>query len=168
MKSTALILFGSILGLFACGSDSDVTDHILNNEPSPSNLRKVTIIDPEIQEYYDKFYIELGINPDEIPAEFSDLHSPAVGLCISYPDGKSNILIDRAFWDRSSDSAREQVVFHELGHCLLQLGHNDNSISIDNLVIPESIMNSIAFGNQDYYHKNEYYYYKELLKEYTK
>lgn len=45
-----------------------------------------------------------------------------VGLCNINNDNK--VIIDEDFWQRSSYSSKELIVFHELGHCYLQLSHS--------------------------------------------
>ena len=57
-------------------------------------------------------------------------------------------MIDIDFWNSASESAREMIVFHELGHCFLQRGHNDNKQDDGTCV---SIMRSGKGGCIDFY-----------------
>lgn len=41
-------------------------------------------------------------------------------------DGKG-IVIDKLFWNESSNNWREYVLFHEVGHCFLERAHYDAS-----------------------------------------
>lgn len=67
-----------------------------------------------------------------------------VGVC-----GQSNrlITIDEAFWLRASSLQRELIVFHELGHCVLNKDHNENSKN----GYCSSIMRSGVGGCLDHY-----------------
>jgi hypothetical protein len=42
------------------------------------------------------------------------------------------IIIDKDFWDGSDFYKRQEIVFHELGHCDLDLGHIDDRLHIMN------------------------------------
>lgn len=60
--------------------------------------------------------------------QFDDIEGTVVGLCYPYPWLKE-IIIDRRWWNKwsRSDEQREEVLFHEIGHCLLRRGHTDSS-----------------------------------------
>ena len=49
----------------------------------------------------------------------------AVGLCSLDLSGTSTVSIDKAYWDTASPPQKEVLIFHELGHCVLGRGHND-------------------------------------------
>ena len=149
------------LGLISCGRNEliDVT-----KEPSPSGLQFPYVIEPDFQPYYDRFYSDIGLNPNNIPIKFNKLDKNIVGICYIYPDGKTRIEIDTDFWNRSSDLAIEQVIFHEIGHSF-GLDHNDNRIEKDSFSMPESIMYPSAFGSSIYYELYHDYYMEELKKE---
>lgn len=38
-----------------------------------------------------------------------------------------HVTIDKTFWERSSSLRKELIVFHELGHCYLNLNHSDDA-----------------------------------------
>ncbi|MFK7979626.1 MAG: putative metallopeptidase, partial [Saprospiraceae bacterium] len=46
-----------------------------------------------------------------------------IGLCAT--TGERQIVIDEKFWKRSSELSKELIVFHELGHCVLERNHFD-------------------------------------------
>lgn len=59
--------------------------------------------------------------PVALDINFSDvLQIGQSGLCLH--DG--NILISREIWDHSTDTEKELVIFHELGHCVLNREHD--------------------------------------------
>jgi len=49
-----------------------------------------------------------------------------LGQCKSYSDGSKEIVLDEPYWNRANDLEREYLVFHELGHCILEKDHNDS------------------------------------------
>lgn len=57
---------------------------------------------------------------DRFTIEFTDLDGFYIGYCYS----KSHkIQVDRSFWDRATPYAKEELIFHELGHCACRLRH---------------------------------------------
>lgn len=64
--------------------------------------------------------VDLGSSPSGLILVFGDLESPHVGQCQS---GTQTITIDRTYWLNSPDELRQEVLYHELGHCLLNRGH---------------------------------------------
>lgn len=59
---------------------------------------------------------------DELPHPYEG--GAFVGLCTL--DGKDNspyIQIYKTFWDAASNAMKEQLIFHEMGHCLLYKTH---------------------------------------------
>lgn len=51
-----------------------------------------------------------------------------IGLCTNKMNGYS-IEILKSFWDDSNPVERRQLIYHELSHCILGLGHRDNDPS---------------------------------------
>jgi len=104
-------------------------------------------VDEEIAEYYDRFEAEaeirnLNINLDSLEIEAfirSIITQTVIGQCQSNDDGSRTIVVDRNFWKESDDLLREFLIFHELGHCALNKGHNDAAFPNGNCV---SIMQS--------------------------
>jgi len=69
------------------------------------------------------------------------------------------IVIDTPYWNEITELGREQLVLHELGHCVLNRDHKENMLS----GLPVSIMYSIHFGDEWYYAQNRAYYLQELV-----
>src|SRR5207253_2354515 len=65
-------------------------------------------------------------------------------------------------WSALSRSEQEQLVFHELGHCVLHRSHNPYLRRIDER--PESIMYPTLIPRLDYEEHREMYIY-ELFKD---
>lgn len=73
------------------------------------------------------------------------------------------ILVGLDFWNYSDPKTREQVIFHELGHCILGRGHLDDSVNLGGYnIIPKSIMSTLLFSTT-YYDHNRTYYIDELF-----
>ena len=81
-----------------------------------------------------------------------------IGVCIPIP-GNPVVKIHRDFWRFSSYTTREQLLFHELGHCILNRWHNDDTIFGDPVTIMHSYLNAAEYA----YRKRREYYIKELF-----
>lgn len=156
-------LMRSLIILFAivsCGPFED-TDDYKPYRGGPGSQS----VDPEMQEYYNRFEVKIGVNANHIPSTFSYIkeHENAVGLCWDYGYHDHEIEIDIDYWNRVSDLGREQLIFHELGHCALGLGHNEETFNVKGYgSIPESIMFPTVFGEHKYYEVFRNYYHREL------
>lgn len=76
--------------------------------------------------YVDAFEHECGCKVLDVPITFSKLQDSHVGECQNYvvlTESFSEIFIDREYWDSASIARREQLIFHELGHCVLRREH---------------------------------------------
>lgn len=62
-----------------------------------------------------------------------------------------SIVVDQVYWDASSAAQREQLMYHELGHCLLGQHHRLNSIMAEGGV------------DDDLYVSNREYWLHELF-----
>lgn len=88
----------------------------------------------------------------DITIDFADLEESAVGVCETGVDN-NKIFIDKKYWiDMPQD--REQIMAHELGHCLLNLEHND--LYKNNY--PVSLMDSVIFSSSIFIQHRDYYY----------
>ena len=129
-NKTYLLLALSCLLMWSCSKDA---------EPK--------IIEAELQVHFDAFVTEAASHNIEIDLSTIDLGGyvknietdGTMGQCISYTDGSKNVVVDEQIWDRLDALEREYVVFHELGHCILQRSHNDEQ---DTNGVCESIMQS--------------------------
>lgn len=70
--------------------------------------------------------LDLDLNSLEISAEFKEISQDGVaGTCTYGSHQPGHVVIDETFWSRASDSYKEMIVFHELGHCVLYLDHRE-------------------------------------------
>ena len=92
-------------------------------------------INPAFQEYHDDYMnmVKARCNEDQYEQpvrlfmDFDDLGDSVIGYCevriFSY-----YIKIDRRFWAESDEVEREQLIFHEMAHCIIDKDHvNDVS-----------------------------------------
>lgn len=108
-------------------------------------------IDVELQPYFDSFKSEAALRGQEIDylkegldGYLRSLSSDGLkGQCLHASDVNSSVVIDLDFWSQSSHYSREFIVYHELGHCILDRRHLDEVDEHGNCI---SIMNS---GSQE-------------------
>ena len=86
-----------------------------------------------------------------------------IGLCV-YSGDKRTVFLDKRTLNTYSSYQREMLVFHELGHCLLLLGHDE---STDEDGIPLSLMYPANF-NSSYYVSSRKYYLDQMFEKVLK
>jgi hypothetical protein len=140
MKSAHLPLV-SLLLVVGCGkSFSDMLD--MGKKPYTKHKT-----DPTFSPYINSFKQEFNVNVS-VPVIFKELDSNKAGVCYVWSDGYREIGINSKFWPNFSEEQKEQLIFHELGHCKFNLNHDDSRLSYDN-ACPNSIMRSYMFSQWD-------------------
>lgn len=86
------------------------------------------------------------------------LYQTESGVC-EYTPGNPTIRISTIAWNTWTASAKEALLYHELGHCLLMRGHNPN---IDASGNPVSLMYPYTFDG-GIYQQNRTNYLNELF-----
>jgi hypothetical protein len=125
---------------------------------------KKTIIDPAFKVYvnkWDRTYPDYLVN--DVAMKFSDIAGKTdlgeiVGECLFKSDDRT-VLIDPDYWATYDEPTREELIFHELGHCVMGLQHNCSLIHEGGTTKPESIMYPFVFSYSD---SDSGYYYNEL------
>ncbi len=120
---------------------------------SPEEIYPYPNVDEQLHEYFKKFEEEgkkRGVNVDLIKSEvhgsLTKINANSiVGICNK---NTTRVIIDKDFWARSSNSSKELIIFHELGHCYLKLPHSSNATH-DGVCL--SIMRPGNGGCLDYY-----------------
>lgn len=96
-------------------------------------------VDSELNPYLDLFLSEakshgfnFDVEKDGLIMKFSDLEDPTIGLC-TYSD-PILVEIDRTYWNdvtqyENCEDLRQNVVFHELSHGLLNRRHDNSTLS---------------------------------------
>lgn len=145
-----------------------------SEDPSGSSVN----IDPELQPYVDRFLAEASKRGIEIDLEESgldmkfeiDISTPDyAGIC-RYRLGANEIGIDRERWDNSTETRKEWLIYHELGHCVLDRRHRNDQF--DNGMW-KSMMRGDPLTAQElrtplcYLWERDQYYIDELFDETT-
>ncbi len=84
---------------------------------------------------------------------WSDINDYTIGVCLRKAE-KHVILIKEEYWDRADSVSREMLMFHELGHCILDLPHN---LATRPNGDPVSLMYPTIFESSTYYDNHEPY-----------
>lgn len=112
-------------------------------------LLPAAYVDPELQPYLTSFVeaaanrrVDVAEAVAAIDARFTDLSQDIGGQCRRADGQRASIRIDVTYWRQFSAMQREFLIFHELGHCILEREHLDEADAQGNCL---SIMNS-GFG----------------------
>lgn len=124
---------------------------------------------PEFKEYVQRFEKDYQLKVDHVPISFGDITNSYMGMCYIWNDGRAEVHINKEHWDAiETDAGREELIYHELGHCVFLYEHNEGrTLDKDGYLIETSIMNPYWFGDRPYYNQYERLY-KEALKENNK
>lgn len=120
-------------------------------------------IHPVLVKYVQAFEQEYGRTIYDIPMVMTEnLPSGRAGECRIFRVGQfREIAISWQSWDNLADHEREMLMFHELGHCVLERKHTKKKFDNGQ---PLSIMYPSLSPTVDWYDYNREYYLEELLK----
>ena len=130
-KKICSILLFFLLTASGCKKESKSGSIITGGQIDLSETR----LEPYIDSFMDHLAMT-GQTPDlsQLQVQFSDtLLSTQLGSCRM---ATGLVKINRALWLTLSAGSREELIFHELGHCALSRNHNSTVIS----GVPTSIM----------------------------
>ena len=120
-----LLIFFIIMG---CASNEPIV------RPPINTTKSYPLADKQLWPFFEKFEVaakqrgrNINLAKQQIKATIEVIPAPNVGLCNRAADNRI-IIIDQQFWASRSELSRELIVFHELGHCSLQLEHRENKI----------------------------------------
>jgi hypothetical protein len=89
----------------------------------------------------------------------------AIAICTYYEEVPT-IVVDQKWWDEklpkleNSENVAEQILFHEMGHCVLKRHHVNEMDPVEQ--VPASIMYS-KYIKGEVYEKHRSSYYRELF-----
>ena len=126
-------------------------------------------VDERLSPYFDRFEQEAqirGFDPDlsseNIEAFIQNIFPGTVaGQCQRNDDRPSQIIIDENVWNSSSDTEKEFLIFHELGHCILGRVHLDSTHPDGRCI---SIMHSVSGVCRNEYETRRAEYLDELFE----
>lgn len=116
-------------------------------------------VDATLASYVEAFESAWG-HRINFPVRFATIDQQYAGWCIVYGGGDRVIEISNHWWQYMGDGGKEETVFHELGHCALNLDHNE---TLDAQNRPISIMYPVVFGDYWYYSANRNAYLAQLF-----
>lgn len=144
------LLVVSMLFLTACGQGMQAT-----KDPHPD-----VGTGPEFVVFVQQFEVDYGHSIGSFPIVFGPQNGNVIGVCKRWSDGYAMIEIDPTYWNNThvSDAQRKALIYHELGHCILNRGHDDSYIASNTYgSIPKSIMNSYLMDELAYPSLQAYY-----------
>lgn len=103
-------------------------------------------VDPQFRTYVAGFESTVGADASDVDLAFKKLPPPTIGEC-NETDERAWINIDPIFWKSADTNQREELIFHELGHCVLGREHNNSLFSSG---CPKSIMNEYEMTSECY------------------
>jgi len=106
-----------------------------------------SFVDSSLQDYFERFTEEGALRTVVVDYQASRVSGyirlittpNVIGQCAHDPNEPSTVIIDRSYWNIATDLEREFLVFHELGHCVLNRDHLDEADNQGNCI---SIMTS--------------------------
>lgn len=140
-----------------------------SSTPSPIPTAKLYIGPAEVEKYVQKFVDDgkiqnVDVSPNmsnptlEIQISSLDSYgSSVIGLCET-GGGKRRVTFDPDFWNGVTDTQRELLAHHELGHCVLYRGHRSDLLDFGAYA---SIMYPVIMSSGVY--TNNYSYYQQEL-----
>ncbi|MEO6130336.1 MAG: putative metallopeptidase, partial [Saprospiraceae bacterium] len=92
-------------------------------------------VDSTLMEYFNRFVTEgasRNVTVDYESARVSGYirtiqTQNVIGQCVHDSNQPNTVIIDRDYWSTGTDLEREFLVFHELGHCVLNREHMDDA-----------------------------------------
>lgn len=92
-----------------------------------------------------------GFSAGHVPVNFGNTENESFeGVCFSYPDGTTEVIIKETWWNSASQSLKESLLFHELGHCVLNREHDNETHDSGNTTYKGSLMNSVIVSSGQY------------------
>jgi hypothetical protein len=128
----------SVALIVGCGKS--LQDVISMGKKPYSKSKTNEVFRPYIRSFVEEFNVSV-----RVPIVLKKLHANKAGVCLVWSDGYREIQINSTHWQFFTEEQKEQLVFHELGHCVFDLDHDD-SLMPNNSNCPNSIMRSFMFS----------------------
>lgn len=94
---------------------------------------------------------------DDLIIQFGKLDSSTNGKCNEGNNMSPTIILNSDLWPYFDADMREELVFHELGHCVLGRGHTSRTFNLGEGPIPYSIMSPYIFDGSIYKQYHDHY-----------
>lgn len=116
-------------------------------------------VDPDLAPYVTRFEQLWGYKVT-FAVEQAVIDPKYGGICYDMATATPVVAINSIYWYTLTDDEKEELMFHELGHCALKRQHREDLNSDGS---PVSVMYHQMFGNLVQYHSNRNAYIKELF-----
>lgn len=115
-----------------------------------------TEVDPELYDYAVRFDKDMGVSSKGVGMIFGNMQGTVIGVC-SQQGSARQITIKKSYWNFADEQTREQLMYHELAHCVIGLDH-DIKVRADGCPV------SLMFPTMSYWCYYQYpdYYKNEL------
>ncbi|MEO1434246.1 MAG: hypothetical protein AAFV80_01835 [Bacteroidota bacterium] len=131
-------------------------EEVDNPTPTPVGISYPNV-DERLWPYYSQFEQEAamrGLSIDlaeaEIEGQIAEIHEDGVAGQCAYSSAAPNLVtVDATFWNETNALFREFIIYHELGHCVLDRDHREDA-DVNGRCI--SIMRSGLGDCRDAYH----------------
>lgn len=127
---------------------------------SYSHAAQVNEVSYYVHDFERRYHINTSAIDIEFVGDFPGFPS-RVGLCMVRPDDTKVIEVKHKFWDLTTESQRTLLIYHELGHCVLDILRHREEIFPDKC--PQSLMSS-TLPKDKCFKKYKKHYYQELIK----
>ncbi len=147
LSSAAMLLLLTLTIFSSCRRDNDVIMEDENDTTTPTTTTSTTTksfanVDQALWPYFQRFEeqaaqrgISINLNQLELTGDLEDLPGENVGgQCTWHSNNPNHITIDLPLFNDLSDLYREFIIFHELGHCVLNRDHREDSDQQGNCV----------------------------------
>ena len=131
--------------------------------------RAILTTDAAFTPYIKDFETLYGKKINNIPINFGNTANVAfIAVCRKWSDFEKDIIVKKEVWNMLSKEQKQELIFHELGHCELNLEHISNyTYNVNNpYICPISIMNPQVFNDYSIsycYNANINYYTNKLF-----
>lgn len=165
MQKTGLILI-ALLFLSSCGLPIG-RDLVVKNK---GEVRQFETSNPlfssivsDFEQAGKQYSGNANFSAGHVPVNFGNTENDAFeGVCFSYPDGTTEVIIKESWWNSASQSLKESLLFHELGHCVLGRDHDNETHEANSRTYKASLMNSVIV-NPGHYNSHKGGYLTELF-----
>ena len=153
-KFTYLLSIFAIMAVLGCENPNDV---------------EYGFVDERLQPFFQRFSDEADLRGVAVDLSTSNIEAfvqtvfpnSVAGQCQRNTDRPSQIIIDVQSWNERNDTEKEFLIFHELGHCILDREHRDDT---DNSGKCLSIMHSVEGICRNEYESQRKEYLDELFR----
>lgn len=167
-SKSVIIIPMLFLAVVACQKDEAFIEEEIMVIETPQGPKSYPGVSSSLWPYFERFEqagaahnINIDLSQEKLTGVIEDLPTESVaGQCTYYSHGPNHIIIDSEFWSRASDDFKEMIIFHELGHCVLDRDHREGQLDNGFCL---SIMRSGEEPCRDVYNENTKDYYIEEL-----